>query len=150
MRFPLIKVTDMASDDSEPAIVVGSNLHHTLIVQDGGINFYNLQNGDGTCSPGGGYEFVAQNDYPAPSIEMVSITELLHIYAQETDIEGRGLIEEYTAAVKSIEAVLEKAKGRKSDKEKQMDAFARKLFAKAKGVSEEDIPEDSIVILEGR
>lgn len=40
----------------------GTNCHDSLILQDdGSLHYYNLQCGDGTLSPGGGYSFCAED-----------------------------------------------------------------------------------------
>ena len=72
MRFPVIRVRDKLTGREH---VVGSDTHDTLYVgDDGGIHYYNLQNGEGT-GRNGDYEFVGVDDEYAlgPEIEFVRV-----------------------------------------------------------------------------
>lgn len=73
MRIPIIRVRDKVSGDVH---ILGTDQHDDLILDKGGLSYYNLQNGDGTLD---GYEFVAKKYEDAPYdivVEWISVEEL--------------------------------------------------------------------------
>ena len=74
MRYPIIRVRDKLTGHEH---IVGTDTHDTLYVgDDGGIHYYNLQNGEGT-GRNGDYEFVGVDDEYAlgPEIEFVQVDQ---------------------------------------------------------------------------
>lgn len=58
-KFPMIWIRDKYLGGEH---LYGTDSHDSLMIdKDGGLQYYNLQNGDGT-GPGGGYEFVDHSD----------------------------------------------------------------------------------------
>ena len=58
-RFPVLLIRDKANGEVH---AYGTDTHDSLFVDDkGNLNYYNLQNGDGTGEDGG-YEFVYEPD----------------------------------------------------------------------------------------
>lgn len=77
MIFPYIKVQDNGLKSSKPIHRVGRDYHDSLYINENGlINYYNLQNGEGTM---GDYEFVGYTDEYSPfkQIEMKPLREIL-------------------------------------------------------------------------
>ena len=82
MRIPIIRVRDKVSGDVH---ILGTDQHDDLILDKGGLSYYNLQNGDGTLD---GYEFVAKKYEDAPYdivVEWISIEELQKRMKEDPD-----------------------------------------------------------------
>lgn len=78
MLFPIIKVRDKESGHVH---ILGTNSHDTLHI-DGGLQYYNLQCGDGTGRDGG-FEFVGDVD----EIEFVDFDTLIDIYKNQIKLD---------------------------------------------------------------
>jgi hypothetical protein len=75
MMVPIIRVRDICSGKEH---IVGFDKHDSLIEgADGGLQYYNLQNGDGTP---GGYDFVFEEDGFNTYVEMVSVDEAIKFW----------------------------------------------------------------------
>lgn len=75
-RIPLLWIRDKGSGGTH---LYGTDSHDSLHVSDDGINYYNLQNGDGT-GKGGGYEFVDHDT------EGMMYNQILHYYLENGKI----------------------------------------------------------------
>ena len=78
MMVPIIRVRDIYSGKEH---IVGFDKHDSLIEGvDGGLQYYNLQNGDGTP---GGYDFVFEEDGEDgfnTYVEFVSVDEAVKLW----------------------------------------------------------------------
>jgi len=75
MMVPIIRVRDKYSGKEH---IVGFDKHDSLIEgADGGLQYYNLQNGDGTPD---GYDFVFEEDRFNAYVEMVSVDEAVKLW----------------------------------------------------------------------
>ena len=82
MRIPIIRVRDKADGSVH---ILGTDQHDDLMLENGSLAYYNLQNGDGTLD---GYEFVAQKYEDAPydiAVEWISIEELQKRMEEDED-----------------------------------------------------------------
>lgn len=116
MLFPIIKVKD---NDTGHEHIVGTNSHDTLLINDGKITYYNLQNGEG--SEYGTYSFLGVEDDFSLRVEFVSYEEFQKINAREKAEELARRLER--------EALLKKLTGRprerKPSKEKSAEEIRR-------------------------
>ena len=78
MMFPVIRVKDKQTGHEH---IVGTNSHDMLLIQ-GGIHYFNLQNSEGTGA-GGDYQFVGTEDEMGLNVEFVTFEELQEIHKQE-------------------------------------------------------------------
>lgn len=102
IRIPIIKVKtrDIKGNDYEH--IVGTDCHDQLYIEDGAINYLNIQcmsgTGKGNDINKGGYEFVGEeNDWDGTvEIEMVTIQEFAELYADlfKTAREGEQNLQE--------------------------------------------------------
>ena len=111
MLIPVIKVKDKAHDGY--IHIVGTNSHDSLIVMNGQLEYYNLQNGCGTIGDDEyGYEFVAEDGF-LPHIEFVTLEEWLKLSMNDIDEQTKWLIEFYKRYVerhqKDVQEAREKA-----------------------------------------
>ncbi len=75
IMVPIIRVRDKYSGEEH---IVGFDQHDSLLVgAGGGLQYYNLQNGDGTRD---GYEFVVEDDGYKGYVEMVSVDEAVNLW----------------------------------------------------------------------
>ena len=75
IMVPIIRVRDICSGKEH---IVGFDQHDSLVMgAGGGLQYHNLQNGDGTCD---GYEFVVKDDDYEGYVEMVSVEEAVKIW----------------------------------------------------------------------
>ena len=100
MLIPIIKVHDTQTGRTH---IVGTNSHDTLYIDDKGtIQYYNLQNGEGTK---GDYQFVGEpsGEYGPGlfDIEFVSVEDLLEI-AKKDDRKKAEIEAELEAALPSL------------------------------------------------
>jgi hypothetical protein len=75
IMVPIIRVRDKYSGKEH---IVGFDQHDSLVMgAGGGLQYHNLQNGDGTCD---GYEFVVEDDDYQGYVEMVSVDEAVKLW----------------------------------------------------------------------
>lgn len=83
MLIPVIKVVDKTNGSIH---IVGTDTHDKLYIdENGAMQYYNLQNGEGTR---GDYEFVYKSDEYWEYIEFVTFEELEKIYKKQTEKEN--------------------------------------------------------------
>lgn len=75
-KVPLLWIRDKSSGTTH---LYGTDTHDSLWIDVDGINYYNLQNGDGT-GKGGGYEFVNHDS------EGMMDNQILHYYLESKEI----------------------------------------------------------------
>jgi hypothetical protein len=93
MRFPIIKIKDLETGGEH---IVGTDSHDMLLVHNGTIKYYNLQNGDGSGEYGT-YTFSGSEDEMFGTyIDFVTFEELQQIYEEQNrrDEKSRKRIEE--------------------------------------------------------
>lgn len=112
MLIPVIKVRDKGKDGY--VHIVGTNSHDSLIVCNGQLEYYNLQNGCGTIGDDEyGYEFVVDESEYLPHVEFVTLEEWIKISMKDIDEQTKWLIEFYKYYVerhqKDVQEAREKA-----------------------------------------
>lgn len=94
MLIPVIKVRDNGKDGY--IHIVGTNSHDALIAYKDRLEYYNLQNGCGTCADDEyGYEFVGEESEYLPFVEFVSLKEWLKLSMDDIDEQTKFLVEFY-------------------------------------------------------
>ena len=114
IRVPLIEVRDKTSGEKH---IVGTDIHDSLTLRDGSIEYYNLQNGCGT-GPGGEYEFVYNEEIErmigeenidfCPLDKFISI--MIHYYEEKLS-NYRKSLDEYIMAIIEMMEKCEKEEG---------------------------------------
>lgn len=109
MLIPVIKVKDNAHDGY--IHIVGTNSHDSLIVMNGQLEYYNLQNGCGTIGDDEyGYEFFVEEDEYLPHVEFVTLEEWLKLSMNDIDEQTKWIIEFYKRYVERHQKAVQEAR----------------------------------------
>lgn len=82
MKLPVIKIQDNRS--KKRFVFTDKNAHSYLYADKNGIQYYNLQNGEGTGNyKDSGYSFVGEDGYMGVDIPMLDMASILLLYFTE-------------------------------------------------------------------